>query len=219
MLLLACGGSDEPTDGPASERSTATVAPEPPAATPSPAASGSSETDREALVALYNATEGEDWIFSNNWLSDAPLGEWHGVTTNADGRVIGLSLINIRLTEEIPAELGNLSNLTDLNLSGNRLTGKIPPELGNLSNLRDLYLHDNDLSGKIPPELGSLSNLTELALSYNDLSGEIPPELGSLSKLTELALSYNDLGGCVPSSLPGRLNMEHSDLGDLPFCP
>ena len=133
------------------------VAAEPPAATPSPAASGSSETDREALVALYNATEGEDWIFSNNWLSDAPLGEWHGVTTNADGRVIGLSLINIRLTEEIPAELGNLSNLTDLNLSGNRLTGKIPPELGNLSNLRDLYLHDNDLSGKIPPELGSLS--------------------------------------------------------------
>ena len=50
-------------------------------------ASGSAETDREALVALYNATEGEDWIFSNNWLSDAPLGEWKGVTTNADGRV------------------------------------------------------------------------------------------------------------------------------------
>ena len=172
LMLLACGGSDEPTDGPASERSTATVAPEPPTVTPSPATSGSSaETDREALVALYNATEGEDWIFSNNWLSDAPLGEWKGVTTNDDGRVIGLSLINIRLIEEIPAELGNLSNLTDLNLSGNRLTGKIPPELG------------------------------------------------SLSKLTELALSYNDLSGCVPSSLPGRLNMEHSDLCDLPFCP
>ena len=74
------------------------------------------------------------------------------------------------------------------------------------------------MSGKIPPELGSLSNLTELALN-NDLSGKIPPELGSLSNLTELALSYNDLSGCVPSSLPGRLNMEHSDLGDLPFCP
>ena len=51
------------------------------------------------------------------------------------------------------------------------------------------------------------------------LTEEIPAELGSLSNLTELALSYNDLSGCVPSSLPGRLNMEHSDLGDLPFCP
>ena len=167
LMLLACGGSDEPTDGPASERSTATVAPEPPAATPSPAASGSAETDREALVALYNATEGEDWIFSNNWLSDAPLGEWKGVTTNDDGRVIGLSLINIRLIEEIPAELGNLSNLTDLNLSGNRLTGKIPPELGSLSNLRKLELHENELGGEIPAELGSLSNLAGLLLQDN----------------------------------------------------
>ena len=109
-MLLACGGSDEPTDGPASERSpaeptdlpdseratdepetpaspgqtpstpgsgdtpTATDAPEPPAATTPPAASGSAETDREALVALYNATDGENWDESNSWLSDAPLG-------------------------------------------------------------------------------------------------------------------------------------------------
>ena len=41
-----------------------------------PAASGSAETDREALVALYNATDGENWDGSDNWLSDAPLGEW-----------------------------------------------------------------------------------------------------------------------------------------------
>ena len=40
-----------------------------------PAASGSVKTDREALVALYNATDGENWYRSDNWLSDAPLGE------------------------------------------------------------------------------------------------------------------------------------------------
>ena len=58
-----------------------------------------------------------------------------------------------------------------------------------------------------------------LSLSRNELSGEIPPELGSLSNLEVLSLSYNKLSGCVPSSLPGRLNMGHSDLGDIPFCP
>ena len=51
------------------------------------AACGSAETDREALVALYNVTNGENWNESNNWLSDAPLGEWEGVTTDSDGRV------------------------------------------------------------------------------------------------------------------------------------
>ena len=122
LLLLACGGSDEPTDGPSSERATAeptdlpdseraTDEPETPAspartpstpgsgdaptatdapvpATAPPAASGSAETDREALVAFYNATNGENWYQSPNWLSDAPLGEWYGVTTRDDGAAL-----------------------------------------------------------------------------------------------------------------------------------
>ena len=72
LLLLACRGSDEPTDGPASERATAaptTEGAEPsptptPTAAPTPtptAAQISLETDWEALVALYNATGGPNW--------------------------------------------------------------------------------------------------------------------------------------------------------------
>ena len=36
-------------------------------ATSPPAVSGSVETDREALVALYNATDGENWRAGENW--------------------------------------------------------------------------------------------------------------------------------------------------------
>ncbi len=93
---------------------TATDAPGTAAATAPPAVSGSAETDREALVALYNATNGENWRYNDNWLSDAPLGEWHGVTTNDDGRVTVLHLPNLGLSGEIPAELGSLSNLRAL---------------------------------------------------------------------------------------------------------
>ena len=96
---------------------TATDAPGTAAATAPPSASGSAETDREALVAFYNATDGENWSASDNWLSDAPLGEWYGVTTNDDGRVTTLNLDNNDLSGEIPPELGNLSNLTELHLS------------------------------------------------------------------------------------------------------
>ena len=39
------------------------------------------------------------------------------------------------MTGEIPAELGDLTNLTELHLSGNQLTGEIPAELGSLTNL------------------------------------------------------------------------------------
>ena len=204
--LAACG-SDEPSGVTGPDR-TASIPTETPA-------SGSVETDREALVALYNATDGENWNQSDNWLSDAPLGEWKGVLTD-DRRVVVLYLGDNGLTGEIPPELGSLSNLTALYLDTNALSGEIPPELGSLSNLTALSLHGNDLSGAIPAELGSLSNLAELDLRNNALSGAIPAELGSLSNLTNLRLLSNDLSGCVPSSLEDQFT--YSDLGDLSFC-
>ena len=204
--LAACG-SDEPSGVTGPDR-TASIPTETPA-------SGSVETDREALVALYNATDGENWNESDNWLSDAPLGEWKGVLTD-DRRVVVLYLGDNALSGEIPPELGSLSNLTALYLDTNALSGEIPPELGSLSNLTDLSLYHNALSGAIPAELGSLSNLAELDLRNNALSGAIPAELGSLSNLTNLRLLSNDLSGCVPSSLEDQFT--YSDLGDLSFC-
>ena len=203
--LAACG-SDEPSGVTGPDRTastpgsgdapTATDAPRPTATRPPLPTIGptSAETDREALVALYNATDGENWDGSANWLSDAPLGGWEGVTTkNFDGRV------------------------TKLDLNYNGLSGEIPAELGSLSNLEWLFVDFSNLYGEIPAELGSLSNLKSLDLHSNALSGEIPAELGSLSNLTHLDLSYIALSGCVPSSLEDQL-VAPSDIGDLPFC-
>ena len=138
--------------------------------------------DRTALEALYEATDGANWSNNANWLSEASLREWHGVITDRNGRVTGLSLSGNRLRGEIPAELGGLANLHGLSLSGNRLSGEIPAELGGLANLLELYLSGNQLSGGIPAELGSLANLQRLYLHENQLRGEIPAELGGSSK-------------------------------------
>ena len=48
---------------------------------------GVASPDCAALVALYEETDGDNWENNSNWLSDAPLGEWFGVTTDDDGRV------------------------------------------------------------------------------------------------------------------------------------
>ena len=162
-------------------------------------------TDREALVALYNVTDGANWKNNSNWLSDQQIGAWYGVTTNSNGRVTGIELPDNRLRGTIPSELGNLSNLTALRLYENELSGGIPPELSNLANLTELNLSYNELSGGIPPELSNLANLTELDLSYNELSGEIPSWLGNLTNLTELHLESNRLSGAIQSAL-GKLN-------------
>ena len=89
-----------------------------PTATPTPAT-----TERGALIALYEATDGANWKRSDNWLSDAPLSDWYGVTTDASGRVTELRLRNNGLSGPLP-DLSLLSNLTSLVLiDNNRLRG------------------------------------------------------------------------------------------------
>ena len=126
--------------------------------------------DRDALVALYNATDGANWTNNDNWLSGEPLGSWHGVRVDSDGRVNRLYLSSNQLTGTIPRELGNLANLDGLYLSSNQLTGTIPRELGNLANLDGLYLSSNQLTGTIPRELGNLANLETLNLTSPGLT-------------------------------------------------
>ena len=194
---------------------TPTARPTPtPTATPVPTAtpSGTTASDRAALVSLYHATDGENWTNSANWLSDQPIGDWYGVVTGREGRVLGLELFDNGLSGEIPPELGNLTNLEWLQLFGNQLSGEIPPELGNLTNLKWLQLFGNQLSGEIPPELGNLTNLKWLLLSGNQLSGEIPPELGRLSNLTSLYLNNNQLSGEIPLELVSLSNLTRLSL-------
>ena len=170
------------------------------------------QTDRDALVFLYHSTGGPGWTNSHNWLSDAPLGEWHGVTTNAGGRVVRLELYDNGLSGEIPSELVDLENLEWLDLSDNELTGEIPPELGNLASLTWLGLSENDLSGRIPSELDGLTGLVSLYLSSNKLSGEIPAELGGLASLMWLHLDSNDISGEIPPELGNLTELTYLEL-------
>ncbi len=171
--------------------------------------------DRAALVALYNAANGENWRDNTNWLNDdVPLSEWYGVDTDASGRVTVLIFHGNNLTGTIPSELGNLSSLTSLHLDGNSMTGTIPKELGNLSNLSELDLADNNLTGTIPSELGNLSSLTWLDLGGNALTGTIPSELGNLSSLTRLYLWDNELTGTIPEELGSLSNLSRLGLSD-----
>ena len=168
--------------------------------------------ERDALIALYNSTDGPNWTNSTNWLSDEPLGAWHGVSTDHQGRVVVLNLQGNSLTGSIPIELGNLSNLESLHLNRNQLMGSIPAELGSLNNLEDLNLYSNELTGPIPVELVNLSNLESLFLSENQLTGSIPVELGSLSNLERLGLDSNELTGPIPVGLGSLSNLEYLGL-------
>ena len=91
---------------------------------------GTEERARQALVALYHATGGENWKRKENWLTDAPLQEWAGVGMGRGGYD--------------PFE--TCHGVYRLTLGDNNLTGELPREMGNLTTLRYLDLRDNNLT-------------------------------------------------------------------------
>ena len=181
-----------------------------PTATPTyePTPTPRTSLDRDLLVALYNATDGPNWANNSKWLSEDPVGEWYGVSTDTSERVTRLNLGRNQLSGHIPPELGSLTNLLQLNFVANQLSGTIPPELGNLSNLQRLSLGANKLTGEVPLELGNLSNLMYLVLGRTHYLDNRPV--------------FNQFTGCMSEELYDFLsNIQSNDLHRLYLwtCP
>lgn len=178
--------------------------------------------DRVALTALYGEAGGAHWQAAGNWLSEAPLQDWHGVETDDEGHVTAIDLGYNNLKGRLPPELALMDRLQTLRLIGNGLTGPIPPELARLDRLATLDLSVNLLTGPIPPDLGRLEHLSVLDLSANRMTGSIPSELGRLGRLSVLDLGLNRFHGPVPPELGnlrslGRLTLSSNQFtGPVP---
>jgi len=189
-------------------------------------------SEREALIAIYNATGGPNWRNNYGWLG--PWGtesSWYGVRLDEYDHVIELDLGFNNLTGSLPDEIGDLEHVSWLDLSGNNLVGPLPEGMvGMFAYNMELDLSYNQFTGSIPDWLkyflsyeidlshnhfsgpipdffdGNLRwHLTRLYLGSNDLTGDLPPTLASLTYLEHLDVSGNPLGGAIPSvitSLP-----------------
>ena len=66
------------------------------------------QNERDALVALYNSTDGASWTDNTGWLGAAGTEcDWYRITCSG-GSVYKIRLFSNSLTGSIPAELGNL---------------------------------------------------------------------------------------------------------------
>ncbi len=158
---------------------------------------GIPDAECNALYALYESTDGNNWDNKTNWLSTSHVSSWYGLKVE-NGHVVEIDFWDNGLLGPIPPELGNLTEMRILSIHNSGLSGVIPPELGNLANLERLDLWENMLSGNIPVEICGIESLRSIGLSTNRLSGEIPSELANLSNLEGLGLSQNHLSGSIP---------------------
>ena len=164
-----------------------------------------SQKEEDALLDLYLATNGENWI--QTWDINEPVASWHGVTVEND-KVAAINLLFNNLEGNLPSSIGDLKNLRSFELSFNKISGSIPSEIGLLSKLEILALNGNNIEGSIPSTVGSLSALKELHLSSNKIGGTIPTTLSNLSNLEILNVFDNSISGTLPIALSYSENLK-----------
>jgi uncharacterized repeat protein (TIGR02543 family) len=109
-----------------------------------------------------------------------------------------LALTNSSITGTIRG-IEYFTGISYLALNGNQLSGAIPADLGNMVSLKELQLYNNKFDGYIPATIGEMDSLEELWLNGNGFTGSIPAELFSMSSLRELYLNTNKLSGFIGS--------------------
>lgn len=129
---------------------------------------------------------------------------------------------------QVPEEINNITNLTDLYISDapittgkniDKLTGiksltfeacqlkAFPKEVCALTQLVSLRmdgyrcLPNNKMEGELPSEISNMVNLAELIINNQNLSGEIPASLGTMTKLLDLWIFNNQFSGEIPQAV------------------
>ena len=118
-------------------------------------------------------------------------------------------------TGRVPADIGNLKNLTLLVLDKMQvvgrvepLTGELPESLWDLTNIRTMFLRNICDGGTLSPKITNLSNATQIEIVECGLTGEIPKELYTMTKLRSFEAYNNKLTGTISPEIGNMAALE-----------
>lgn len=157
---------------------------------------------REALIELYNATDGPNWKNNENWCSDKPLDEWYGIETRGYPYVYFLMLHVNNLKGTLPKGfLTKLGPCNDVSLSTNQLNGQLPEDIAVNLSAEQLHFSNNNYTGTLPAKVFKLPYLKSFSAGSNKLTGTIPEGAAYLMQYNQLGLSGNDFSGDLPTDI------------------
>lgn len=200
---------------------------------------GQHKREREVLIAIYHALDGDNWYNNENWCSDKPLDEWAGVFVDVEDGFVSYLRFDFLITYDensdfttIPQDFYDLLYIEGICMD--RLTLNITPEIVKLKNLYALENIKLPPNTSIPEEISQCKNLGVVhfigsgqlvpknlflcknleALVLENFSGQIPDEVGNLSNLRDL--TWYGASGEIPPTIGNLSNLEFLILsGDI----
>jgi len=172
--------------------------------------------DRQALVDLYQATNGDQWFENEGWLGE-PGSEcnWHGIECLGGGEEFLLFLSGNNLVGALPASLTDADDLVLALMANNQITGTLQLADGDWPQALVIDFSDNKLQG-FDLAVGAAPRLAELRLSGNQIEGGFPAGLQNRTALDRLDLSHNLISDSMPAWLAdlslGELNLADNQL-------
>lgn len=175
------------------------------------------EDDSLALVAYYEATNGDQWVDNSGWLTDDPLWSWVGIEEvanvagdgePADWRVIVIDMPrnNMTVPGPLPAQLADLEYLEDFKADVNLHIGSLPVELANLERLQFLLVRTNLFTGEVDWDtFAQMPVMEQFRIRQNYFSGPLPEVLGENGEWPALQRFYvddNRFTGSIPDVDP-----------------
>lgn len=182
-----------------------------------PLSAVASSEERDILVSLYEATNGDAWHDNEGWLSDEDHCDWFGVSCEANdpSKVTHLELPNNGLSGQFPEPLVDLTGLQTVDLADNGLTGPLPATVGQMD-LRRLDLAGNQLEGSIAAAVAAMSmdQTIQLDLAENSFSGSLPEELMALNPVPSNGRLYDGQVHVYHMDVQPGLNLCGNDFDD-----
>lgn len=148
---------------------------------------GQHKREREALIAIYKALDGDNWINNENWCSDKPLDEWADVDTEY-GYITHIDLTHLVQFSEI-----------------NSLYLEVPQEIYNLCYIR--HFHSQSCALDITRRISNWKNLYNLTVLVKPHS-TIAEELFLCKQLRHLHLENKDNAKLPAGISTNMLNIE-----------
>ena len=200
------------------------------------------QSECEALVSLYNATDGDHWTNTSGWIGSGDstpttVCDWYNISCSA-WHVATISLEQNNLSWTIPNAISSLTHsLYYFNVSQNHISSlgtgiftltwlqyfyanhnqltQLPTGIGNLTNLKQLDINVNDIT-EIPASIGNLTNLELLYATHNNFTS-LPDEFSNLTHLGWVYLNNGELT-TLPESMVGMNSIQQINIDTNKIC-